>query len=297
MPVDLIDYLSAAGYESERWPVVQCVTHWGHDSAEHTRLGGQGADIQPTGEKPVKVQMRIAFLSGLADNGVWPRDLWPGGFERTVDLLRTRPQGTLAHPTRGPMVVQVGDVEEPIDARVRNGVYLTVNFTQHLEDQGLNLQRPSVSADAPTAAESEAAAADAVRPAGTPEITSTVTAALAAIESGSGTFGAVMTGVESIAAAVRSRQLLPAVVASAGYEYRAALERLLAAAYRLREFYGTTLKPWEFTVYETMSLSRIAALPQVYGDPSKASVLAAANRVPNPMFVPAGTVLLVPLAA
>jgi prophage DNA circulation protein len=294
---DLIDYLAATSYEGERFPVVECMTRWGHDSAAHTRLGGQGADMQPTGEKPVTVQLRMAFVDGLVDNGIWPRDLWPAGFERTIELLRTRPQGTLSHPSRGPMTVQVGDVEEPIDAKVRNGVYLTVNFTQHLEDTGLNLQRPSAPAAAPTEATTQAAAADAIRPAGVPEISTTVTTELAAIEAAAAAFGAVTGAIDRIVSAAQSRLVYPLVMASAGYEYRAAIGALIVAAWKLKEFYGTTLQPWKFTVPENMSLSRIAALPHVYGDPSKASVIRSANRISNPVVVPAGTVLLIPLAA
>ena len=293
--VDLIDYLSASGYEGELFPVVdECPTEYGHDFAEHLRLGGDGADCQPTGRKPVKVQLTIAFVSGLKDNGLWPRDLWPAGFERATELFRTRPQGMLSHPSRGPMRVQVGAVKEVLAAKRRNGVYVSIDFTQHLEDAGLNLQRPSPTADVPTAAASHAAAADALRPSGVPALSPTVTTQLSTVERQGRTYGDVLTATNTIVSACNAALTYPAAAASSGYEYRMAVERLVSAAWKLKEYYGAATNPRRYTVRETMSLARIAALSLVYGDPAKAVLLLAANRVPNPAFVPAGTQLIVP---
>lgn len=291
-------HLTRVAYERIEFPAVEFRTAWGHDSAKHQGLGTDGASVQWTGRKPKTVTCKAAFFNSFRN---WPSDLFPNVWRELTAALEAAPQGTLTHPTRGNIRVQVDEVGEPLEAQKRNGVYLDLQFTEVADPAAVFIGTASsgelnAPGDAMTTHAATADAAALAFPAATRPlpILTIVEAALATLEGGRRTWREATAAVAAVTGAVADRLALPAVALLAGHDYRAALEALRAAAYAYRAAYLDAAAPGTFVVQAEMSLARIAALPAVYGDPSKAAVLQQANAVPDAVFVPRGTVLLVP---
>lgn len=302
---DFRSLLSATGYgplggAQIYFPAVDVTTQSGHEAAKHTALRVRGADIEPTGQKPYTVKMRIALLEDLeqAGGGTWDDGPWQDVYRRLVECFEANPIGTLSHPLRGPMTVLVEDWDDKIDAGIRDGVFLDVTFVEHNADSGLDgLSRTRAADDPPTRATAQAASADAAAAglsvAPTPMVPR-IGAMLDALDAAEG-YGATAGLVDAELAAARANLALPGVAES--YRYRLATELLVAALYDVRTYYLGTREPGVYVVRAPMSLARIAALPEVYGDPGLATLLRQANRVSDPVLVPVSTRLVVPPVA
>ena len=285
--------LAPASFEGVDFPVVDVTTTDGHDSARHAGYLQAGADIETTGRKPGAIKLKIAFFEGIRG---WPANLFDIVRVELVEAFQDNPYGQLIHPSRGPMQVHVDEWVEPLEGRVRNGCWLDVAMTEQrgassLLDPALRPTDPAT--DLTTAA----AAADAAAPPGVdddPSVLDLVNAALEVVDAANATFLASGGSLSGLVAAVGDRLLAVAPFGADVYLYRIALERTLAAALTLQSALASTGGgPRTFTVPTPLSIQRIAGLPQVYGDPTRARDLLDANAITDPLFVPAGTVLIV----
>jgi hypothetical protein len=305
MSDDLSRWLVRTSYENVEFPAVDCTTTWGHDKSLNTGLLRDGADIETTGQRAKVVHMKIGFINTLRE---WPRDLFPNRFRELIDVFEFAPIGTLKHPTRGDMVVHVDDVSEPIDGKVRNGVYLDVTFTERNADALVNIgggigdawQVGFLPTDPPSAMNARATDADSLAVVAAPDpvarplpILTVVFTAIQFLETARQPRSQALNMFNSLLSQIDSRMSLPSVTRIAGHDYRVAMEALRVATYAYQDSYLGTERPKTFVVPVTMSCARIAAHPAVYGDASKASLIRAANTLPDPMFVPQGTVITV----
>lgn len=300
MSNDLARWLVRSAYEGIEFPSFDCTTSWGHDRSLNEGLLRDGADIETTGRKAKTVRLKIGLINGLKN---WPRDLFPTRFRELIDVFESTPLGTLTHPTRGNMDVHVDDVSEPIDTKMVNGVYLDVTFTEQNADASVILggsTTGSVATDPGTAMTSHATDADALAVVAVPDpvarplpILTVVFAAIQFLETARQPRSQALSTFDSVLSQIDSRMSLPSVTGIAGHDYRVAMEALRVATYAYQDSYLGTEQPKTFVVPVTMSCARIAAHPAVYGDASKAGLIRAANTLPDPMFVPQGTVLTV----
>jgi hypothetical protein len=278
------------------FPVTDFDSSWGHDSAKRKGLGRKGVDIQTVGQREKSIKFHAALFNDFPG---WPSNLFPDVFERLVELLEQNPFVTLTHPTRGNLLVHVDDVGEPIDEKKRNGVYVPLAFTEQGDPAEIYLFRdPTSAADPATRVESQAAAADAAAEDldedGRPEpVAEEVAAALEYLEGGDRSYLEIASSIRDLLALISLRLALPSVAGIAGHAYRVALEALRAAVLDYRTSYLGEKQPTRYVVPKTMSLWQIAGQREVYNDPRKAYLLRLSNEIPDPSFVPAGSVLVV----
>lgn len=290
MPDELAQTTAPFIYEGVEFPATDISTSFGHDSAQHKGYGQRGADIETTGPKPEVVRVKAVLINGL--RGWRGAPLYPDTYQRLLRALRTTPEGTLSHPTRGAMVVHFDEGSEEIRPVERRGVYLTLSFTEQQGTAEL-LEMASVRADAGAEMLSTAATADAAKPDELAVILSDVEDALTYLEDASRTFAEAVTALDALSRGIEERLADPAAAAVELHPFRDAMWSLQTATLRYRERYTATT-PRTYTVTEDASIARIAASPDVYGDASRAGDLLGANTILDPSRVPAGTVLAVP---
>lgn len=290
MPDDLARTTAPFVFEGIEFPATDITTSFGHDSAQHKGYGTRGADIEPTGPKAEVIRVKAVFLNGL--RGWRGAPLYPETYQRLLRALKSTPIGSLTHPTRGTLDVCFDEGSEEIRPVERRGVTLTLSFT---EQQGTAELLEMASAQTEAGAEmlSAAAAADAVKPDGIGALTADVEATLTYLEDASRAFGEAVTALDALSRGIEERLADPAAAAVEMHPFRDALWSVQTATLRYRERYTATTAR-TYTVPEAVSVARIAASPDVYGDASRAGDLMAANTILDPTLVPAGTVLVVP---
>jgi hypothetical protein len=309
-------YISRCAYEGIEFPTTSVRTQWGHDSVKHSAYRRPGVENETTGRKPLVVTVECAFINSLRG---WGGNLFPARFKRLIDKIKDTPNGVFTHPTRGFMDVHIDDVSEPIDAKSPlNGAYVTLQLTENnataslqLSDQGTDTTRSSIG-DPGTAVKTRAATVDTllsstVETLGLNVGTSTLPPELVAAD---GSFAAVcdtqLTFLESdtrtfveakaaIAVMRRSAELFlvdgsPFSPIEA-HDLRAALEALRAAINTYEDDYIGNVQPTRYVVQSPMTVARVSAV--VYGTPTKASLIRAANELPNALFLPPGTELVI----
>lgn len=287
-----------ASFEGLTFPVSECSTDGGHDAVEHVAYRRRGADIEPTGLKAYRGTLTVPLLNGL---GTYGNDLFPGRWRDLTQKFETTPIGTLYHPTRGSFTALIQSWPEKASPSVRNGVTLEVHWVEHNGESLILLSSAdAAAANAPANAQRQAAEADtataAVTPAGTfVPLEARFADALAYLDLATRSYAQVTATVADLVSLVNGNLALPALAPASAHAAVIALEALRATTYRLVDHYlGTAARPRSYTVPRTMALWQVAQ--EVYGDASRVGLLAAANAVPDPLFVPAGRVLTVPPA-
>ncbi len=289
---DLSRTLASWTYENVAFPATETRVEWGHDSAKHQGYGQRGADIETTGQKPRVITATIPLRNGLR----WPGErLYPETYLKLREAFKTA-EGFLTHPTLGLVTVHVDSVSERIDPTKPDGLDIEVSFTeQRAESQELELALASRSTPADAAA-AEASAADKAAAslaglAATDALADNVAAAFGYLAEAARTGPDAASTFGALVADLDARLSDPAASDAAWHDYRSALVRCRAAVLSARaESIGST-EALTITLGETMSLARAAA--QAYGDPSRAAELAAKNRIGDPLFIAAGTVLAI----
>lgn len=285
--------LVRAAYQGREFPLFDVDDENGHAFVEHKAWGVNGADIEPTGREPIKCVLRIGLLQGITG---WPDDLFPRLHDELEDTFRTDPQGVLRHPYYGEMRVQIASWKRKLDPQVQQGVFLEVhvveiNATAYRAFANFDAEPSQAILDAAEQADEEIAAYDS--DSGIDPITSTAEEQLAYLEEEDRSADEAYAALDVIQRAAREALESDTLAAVEAHDARAALRLLITScdAYA-RQYLTPRSQPRMYTVPQTMSLARVAAL--VYGDPSRTAEIRKANRIPDESFVPQGTVLVLP---
>lgn len=294
MADDLSRYLTIFAWKGVEFPGTDATLTFGNDTARHSPYRGRTA-IEPTGPKPKNVRVRAVLLNGL--RGWRGERLFPTVYERLVEALEGDPEGFLTHPTRGVFRAVFDDGSEEIRAPERRGLTLMLSFTE--QDGEAEFEARGGAGDPGAAMLSNAAVADAARPAGLSDTSSffdDVAECLAFIEDVNNTarsFAEAAARLDALSRRVEAAINDPSAAAIDYHPFRQAAWGVLVAVQRYREV-SAAVSPREFVVPMSMSVARIAALPEVYGDATRGQDLVHANAIPVPARVPAGTRLIVP---
>lgn len=295
----------AADFEGIGFPVTTCPFEGGHRGTEHEANGRKGADCESTGQLPYRGTLGIPCVEGLRGH---PTALTET-YRELIAKMETTPIGSFTHPVLGGMQAWFKHWHVVPDANSRNGWQLEVTWTEHNGSaSGLSLDNVALPTDSPSAATSQAATADeamaatgtpaysAAAPTGYSPVASTVTAQLDVLESAERSYAEIGAAINAMLAPVARNLALAAFAAAPAHPAVAALERLRALVYALRDRYlARFARAGTYTVPTDMPLWQAALA--IYGDAGRASDLAAINTVPDWLFVRAGTVLQIVPAA
>ena len=277
--------LSLCAYEGIEFPGADIETAFGHDSARHQGYGERGADIETTGPKPVAVSMRAVMKNGL--RGWTGPALFPDQYARLVRALESTPEGYLTHPTRGLMLVHFDDAKELVNVRERRGVELTLSFTeQRGESELLDFAPTSTAPDA--AMQTAATQVDSLASSGATPLAPAVDDTLSYLDAAPRSYLEANARLDALVRSVTAAITAPSASAATSHDYRAALGELLTATLAYRARYATAGQR-TIVVPVEMSLARVAALPEVFGDPRRAAELLRSNAITDPSRIAAGT--------
>jgi prophage DNA circulation protein len=294
------EVLFGSSFEGIDFPVTNVDVAWGHDNVKHKGLRTDGVDVEPTGLKPFTFKYTIALFNDLDGEGSWSKNLFPEVYQDLVNALRDNPIGQLNDIARGEITVAVDDVQEHWVGEKQDGLYLDVTFTQHNGSAtltGLQGTSSEETSNPSQSVETRAVEADGYRSGGfanVPPLSSLATTLTVTAETSGAGFRDVDAAVSALVNTAQSNLGLTVTQGVEAHDYRVAVTRTIAAAYAVKTAVLGIVKPRTYIVPVTMPLTRIAAQQQVYGDPSKANLLSAANSIPDPVRVLAGTVLSVP---
>lgn len=288
----LEEALSSTEYEGIVFPSSEVRTSWGHDSVKHTRYRSPGAEIETAGRKAREIKLTIPLIEGLL--GPWGRNLFTQTYEQLIAKFTEVPRGNLSHPTLGPIVAHLDQVDEVFSPDVVNGVFLEVSFTEHLGSGEVIVDESDAPATQVTAraerVDAALASVPAARRPATP-LATTMDTQMTAAESAA-SVGETLAAIQAMRDAVDAVLSLPDIAGAAFNELRTSSELLRSSigAYERRVL--NFARPRVYAVPATMSLSRIAQL--VYGDRRRTDLLRAANRIEDELAIRAGTLLTIP---
>ena len=285
-----------AAYEGREFPCLEFQDTNAHAFVEHKAWRVNGADVQHTGREPLKISCKIALLTSIQG---WPDDLFPRLHDELDELFRSTPQGALTHPYYGEVRVQVATWKRSFDPAVQQGIVLDVEFVEtnasaYRSFANFEPEPGTALSDAATAADDAIEAFD--DETGIDSLSDTVETQLAYLEDEDRSADEAYAALGVIQNAAQTALDSEALSAIEAHDARAALRNVLARSWEYASAYLTPrATPRVYTVPVTMSLQRIAAT--VYGSAARTVELRKANRVPDEMFVPAGTVLVLPEAS
>jgi len=289
------DFLAEASYRGIVFPVESADVDGGNDFAEHVAYRRRGSDMEPAGVKAYAGTLTIPLLN-TAPLVQRYGTLWPDKRADLVEAFSDHPIGTLIHPTWGSLEVAILSWSASDSPDVRNGQRLKVQWKEHNATlASLTTLDGVVSTDPSTTLTAKTATADALAAgkAGYVPITPGFTTQMTLLESGvslsysqvTGAF-AVMFGLVNAALALQS------LAAVSGHAAIIALLNVRAATQSYYARFAPGVAGVRYVVVpSTMSVADIALL--AYGDISRTQSLYAANSFPDPLLVPAGTVVTV----
>lgn len=298
MPEDFFSRtLNRCSYEGVEFPCSDFDVKGSKSRAEHTTYKGDGADIEPTGRDAYSGSFTVPLYNGVDNVNDW----FPGRYYDLLGAFEASRIGQLVHPTKGQFDVHIDSWEEKASASARNGILLTVSWTEHNASAGklIDGQRDNPERSTETAAaevDAELLAFDSVHdfqtiPAGYP-YAGLVDTALASVSQGA-TRADIESGTREITSAASDLINLPDLESVDAHPAVWAAEKMRASAYRLREkMLPNAQRASIYVVPQDMTIWKIAA--SIYGNAAKASLLTSANAILNPLKVPAGQRLLVP---
>lgn len=286
--------LGRAAYEGLEFPLMEFKDELGHDSVQHQAYR-QPASIEWVGQKILRTTMRAALLTGLSS---WPADTFPRLHDQLEALLRSKPQGRLRHPYYGEVLVQVDSWSRGFDSKLQSGCYLEIVFSERDASAVSPVAEQQGTSDPATTMENTSSAADtkiaAIAPTAGLDTTSTVVAEkLAYLEEEERAATEAYGTLDDVQNTVQTALDSEALEGIEAHDARADLRALSAATWRYAEAYaGPRTNAQAYEVPATQSLAEIAAA--VYGDATRTDLLRSANVIPDELFVPVGTVLVVP---
>lgn len=288
-----------ADFEGVSFPVSDCPFECGHDGAEHTAYGKDGADCEPTGQQPYRGTLLIPFFNGV--EGFENTPLFPDTYLAFIDTISRNPIGQMTHPLLGAVRAFVRKWSVKPSADVRNGVEVQVEWTEHNASAqlfvGKSGQTPQ---DASQAVSSQAAAADAAMATAAPgggytPVAPIVDAQLVVVENPDSSPEDISTATRLMVEACDNNLALAIFADASSTDAVLELERTRSRAYDLRDSLLEGLRAANtFVTSFDMTVHEIAAL--VYGDARETEKLFDANPVlrANPLFVPPGVSIIVP---
>jgi len=269
-----------------------------------------GQDAEDMGREPYVYEVVVPLFHGV-DPGHYP-DL----FDQLRAVLEAPPSSLEYHdPEHGPVIVQVIDWSAPLESGQRDGVILTMTLEERQLDVA-NLGR--VLATQPTDPEELAAQLDdAMSEAGIEEAdvtagfdaagakldldetgaagtlwASMVTESLARIDDGAAAIDTVLASVETVRTRLDVLTSLDAAQTADGQPVYEAAVRLASSLQQTAEQLAASAPSLvEHATLIEQSIFEVAA--QLYGDPSRVADILARNPMADPLFIPAGTVLVV----
>lgn len=293
---DLAQTLLEADYEGVSFPVADAPFTFGHDGAEHEAYGRDGSDCESSKQKAFKGKLTIPFVNGLA--GFETTELYPTQYLALLDTILRKPIGRLTHPLLGSMTAWMREGSVEISADTRNGLTMVVEWTEHRASAQVFVGRSGETpSDSTQALVSRADAADSAMAAAMPSggyilTRPVVDAQLDTIAAGDA--GQIASASRAVITTCDLNLALPGLADATANAAALALERLRAAAVEVDASRTRGLRRSNtYLVPATMPLFQIAS--SVYGDSSFVDRLRAANPgLSNPLFVPSGTVLVIP---
>jgi prophage DNA circulation protein len=286
-------HLAQAAYEGVTFPVESSSLQGGHDSVKHTAWRVRGADVEHTGQRPYTGKLRIPFVEGLAG---WA-DLFPGRFAELVGAFERSPQGTLVHPTRGTISVQIDDWSEDLEVRMSNGCILEMSFTELRGEAELLFHAGEAAAPEQVAIEkadkadreiAEAQPDPAKRP--TP-VAPAVKETIAFLTSNPRSYVETRTRMDALLDLVGIVLRAPLLLSIEMFGAREALLLLRAALFQLNSSLLGSAQTRQVRLPVAMSVSQAAALPEAFGDARRANEILQSNAIADPLRIPAGTLL------
>lgn len=287
------DYaLATASFEGVEFPCALAPVEEGHDFAEHVAKGRRGADLEHNQQRPASGTLEIPLSNDARMVRRWGTMLPDKLVALRAKFVET-PIGNLFHPLYGSFTAGMKRWRIAPDPQRRNDLVLSVDWIEHNGEAALFLEDArtpdSHSALARVAAILADALALATGVAGYRALAAPVTDAIELVSEATATPARIAAQIETVLTSVACNLALfgeadhAAVVAE--------LERTQAGLYAMRralldDIAATYIVPATMPVYE------IAA--RVYGDARMGPQLAAANALPDPLAVPAGTVLVLP---
>ena len=294
MADELATNLSEASFEGTRFPVESATTESGHDAAEHAAYRRRGVDIEPTGRQADRGTLIIPCVNAAALVARYG-EMFPTLYATLRALFDETPIGQLVHPTRGSFRALIKSWHEELSPTDRSGTRLRVEWVEHngeaLVDVGADGAAPT---DTTATAEALATEADGLGAGveGWAPLAPVYEEQLAFLEGDARSWAEIGAAFRVLNAALEAALALPALAEAANYLLLASVESLRATTQQLEAlFLPAPSSVRLFTVPQTMALWQVAQL--VYGDASRDTLLAAANAIPDPLFVAAGTVLTV----
>lgn len=297
-PTDLSRTLAPYVFGGVEFPGTDSRVAWGHDSAKHQGYLQRGLVSEPTGQRARTFTVRVPLRNGLRWSG--PKRLYPETYLDLCEKLKT-PQDYLTHPIYGLVLVQVDDIQETIDPTRPDGLDLDLTFTEQDGDaQAIELSLTGPAASTPSeAAAARAEEADVAAAAlgadvggwSWTSLSGEVSDAFDHLQEAARPFTEAAAEFSALADSIHARITDPVVAGAEGHNLRAALSRCLAAVDAYRAEYLGAEEPETVTLPEAMGLARASLY--AYGDPTRGADLAARNRLADPAFIPAGTVLVI----
>lgn len=284
--------LATASFEGVEFPVAGMPTEEGHTLIAHVAKGRRGADLEHAQQNPSAGTLVIPLVNDTAMVRRWGT-LLPDKLVALRAKFVETPVGQLFHPVYGAFTAGIKSWRIDPDPQQRNALMLKVDWIEHNGEASLFLEDArtpdSPSALAVAAAILADALALALGTAGYRELTSAITTVVELVSDAAATPARVSAQIETVLADVELNASLFSAASDA--EVLAQIETARAQLYALRRsILDDIASTWE--VPQTMPVHEIAA--RVYGDSRMAARLAAANALPDPLAVPAGTVIVIP---
>jgi prophage DNA circulation protein len=290
----LAGFVQEAQYEGITFPCGVVSNDLAHSSVEHVSYGRDGADIEPTGLDAERGTIVVPFINDLTGYG----QLFPDLYSQLLEKFKEKPIGNLQHPVLGTFTAHLKSWREEWDPDVRNGLSVTIQWVEHNASIGtLITDAGSPPQDTPAAAQNAANSADAamgaVSATGWTATAPVVSAQLAALDSNlTLTPNDVASSVNTMTSVATSNLALPIFSQPSAHSAIVALESLRNTVNQLPGHYLPDSD--QFRIYTTpflMAYWQVAVA--VYGDASLSSLILAANPLPDPLQIPAGTVLTI----
>lgn len=298
MPSLFEETLLIGSYEGIFFPIVEAATEGGHDNVKHKAYKRRGADCEPTGLKEYSGTLKLALVNGLQ---TWEQ-LFPDIYHDLLNKIESTPIGRLQHPTKGAFTALVETWSEQLSGKgPHNGVMLDLHWVEHNGEatvlpllDGQSATSNTTNAATIQATEADVAVATASGSSPYQGMSATVNVQLTYLDAQTRSYTEVVQAIGAILVLVEANLALPALAVASAHPAVVALERLRATTYRLRDKYlGTNSQPRTYVVPRTAPLWMIAH--EVYGDSSKAQLLATVNSMIDPTEIPAGRQLLIPM--
>lgn len=315
------ELLHEAALDGITFPVSSREVKGGRSFGRHRFPFRDGQITEPTGREPYTFELTCP-LYATTDVANYP-DLWPGRWEELRHLLEDPEKGgefEYTDPVYGPIPVIVSDWQESSDAERRNGITLHLTIEERQLDERIERPEILVFADRDARGQAESLAtevdsglananisdddlASAFADAGVPltdndPITegrtffSLVDEFGDALDEGAIAQDEIAARLDALRSRIDAVMSFDPMISAANWSTVIAAQQLIASCTDMAERASAKAPPVEdYYVADEKSVYDISA--ELYGTPARANDILTRNRIPNPLFIPAGTVLRV----